>query len=199
MEKRNKAIEWAKQTNGERPASKIVHPDEVAQWARHMCDVGAVALDTEATGGAFQDEIFEIAIVRVYDGKVLFNQLFKPLRPVSWHSTKVHNFTTKDLKDYPKFVDYWDEIRNLLIGVPVLAFNSSFDKRLIEQTCARYELQYPELIWDCVMKRYGQFVRRRTGLSLSKVCEELGITGGTHRAKEDALAAARIVWSMSRD
>lgn len=171
--------------------------EEVIKWARDMHYAGAVVVDTEATGGAFQDEIFEIAVVRVCDNKVLFDQIFEPTRPVAWHSTKVHNFTTKDLKGNPRFVDYWNKLSSLLDGYPVLAFNSPFDKRLLEQTCNRYKLNVPELNWHCVMKKYGYYVGRKNGLSLASVCEELQITGGNHRAKEDALAAAGVVQKLA--
>ncbi len=175
----------------------MVTREDVVKWARRMHFDGAVVVDTEATGGAFQDEIFEIAIVRVVDSKVLFDQIFEPSRPVAWHSTKVHNFTTRDLKGYPKFIDYWDEIRSFLDGFPVLAFNSPFDKRLVQQTCDRYNLDVPELEWTCIMRQYGLYVGRKSGLSLASVCEELQIPGGTHRAKEDALAAAGIVQKLA--
>ncbi len=171
--------------------------DDVIKWARRMHLEDACVVDTEATGGAFQDELFEIAVIKLTDSAVLFDQIFEPDRPVSWYSTKVHNFTTKDLKGLPKFVDYWDELRKILEGVPILAFNSPFDKRLVQQTCNRYKLDTPELNWQCVMKKYGYYVSRKNGLSLKVVCEELGIPGGNHRAKEDALAAAGIVQKLA--
>jgi DNA polymerase-3 subunit epsilon len=175
MEKRNKAIEWALQ----------------------MCEQGALVLDTEATGGGREDEIFEIAVVRAVDGLVLFDQIYKPKRPVSWHSSRVHGFTTKDLKHFPKFTELWDELYSVIYGLPLLAFNSSFDKRLLQQTCDKYLLELEEPEWFCVMKKYGEYVGRKTGLSLAKVCKELQIPGGTHRAKEDALAAAGIVQKLA--
>jgi DNA polymerase-3 subunit epsilon len=177
----------------------MVTKEEVVKWARKMHFDGAVVVDTEATGGAFQDEIFEIAVIRLVDDKVLFDQMFEPSRPVAWHSTQVHNFTTKDLKGYPKFVDYWTELRSVLEGYPILAFNSPFDKRLLEQTCNRYRLDVPELDWHCVMKQYGYYVGRKNGLSLTAVCEELQIPGGNHRAKEDALAASGVVQKLANN
>ena len=39
----------------------MVTREDVVKWARKMHFDGAVVVDTEATGGAFQDEIFEIA------------------------------------------------------------------------------------------------------------------------------------------
>lgn len=177
----------------------MITREDVVKWARKMHFDGAIVVDTEATGGAFQDEIFEIAVVRVVDNKVLFDQMFEPIRPVAWHSTRVHNFTTKDLKGYPKFPNYWQELMNLLESFPVLAFNSSFDKRLVEQTVNRYNLHLPKIDWHCVMRQYGHYVGRKNGLSLAAVCEELQIPGGTHRAKSDALAAAGIVQQIADD
>ena len=171
--------------------------DEVVKWARQMHYDGALVIDTEATGGAFQDEIFEIAVIRLVDNKVLFNQLFQPFRPISWHSSKVHNFTTRDVKGHPRFKDHWNELREILIGFPILAFNSPFDKRLLAQTVNRYNLDLPELDFQCIMKQYGYYVGRKSGLSLASVCEELEIPGGNHRAKEDALAAAGIVQKLA--
>jgi DNA polymerase-3 subunit epsilon len=170
---------------------------DVVKWARDMHYAGAVVVDTEATGGSFQDEIFEIAVIRLVDDKVLFDQIFEPSRPVAWHSTQVHNFTTKDLKGYPKFVDYWTELRSVLEGYPILAFNSPFDKRLLEQTCNRYNLDPVELDWRCIMKQCGHFFGRKTGLSLSSVCAEFGVEGGSHRALSDAKAACGVVQCLA--
>jgi len=175
----------------------MITREDVVKWARKMHFDGAVVIDTEATGGAFQDEIFEIAVIRLVDNKVLFDQMFEPSRPVAWHSTRVHNFTTKDLKGYPKFPDYWKELKNIIDGFPVLAFNSPFDKRLLEQTVARYSLDPIDLDWWCVMRQYGYYVGRKNGLSLATVCEELKIPSGTHRAKSDALAAAGVVQKIA--
>ncbi len=175
MEKRDKAIEWAKQ----------------------MLEQEARVIDVEATGGGFEDEIFEIAVVRASDGVVLFDQIYKPKRPVAWHSSKVHGFTTKDLKTFPKFADLWDDLYETIKGIPLVAFNSSFDKRLLKQTCDKYSLELEEPEWFCAMRQYGAYVGRKTGLSLAKVCEELGVEGGSHRAASDALAAARVVQSIA--
>lgn len=168
-------------------------------WAKEMCERGAVVIDTEATGGAFEDEVFEIAVVRAFDGMVLFDQIFKPKRPVAWHSSRVHGFKTKDLKHFPKFEDLWGSLYLAIKDVPLLAFNSPFDQRLLKQTCDKYSLAMDEPEWHCVMRKYGDYVGRKSGLSLAKVCEELGVVGGNHRAKEDALAATRVVWSMAND
>lgn len=177
----------------------MITREDVVKWARKMHFDGAVVIDTEATGGAFQDEIFEIAVIRLVDSKVLFDQMFEPSRPVAWHSTKVHNFTTKDLKGYPKFPDYWEELKNIIDGFPVLAFNAPFDKRLVKQTCDRYNLDLPELEYHCIMQAYGKYVGRRTGLSLASVCAELNVEGGSHRALTDAQAATRVVQKLADD
>lgn len=167
--------------------------EEVLEWAFQMEEQGAVVIDTETTGGSFQDEVIEVSAVRAKDGVVLFDSLFHPKRPVCYHSTKVHGFRTRDLIGNPRFPDKWTELFAAIDGVPLLAFNSAFDKRMIIQSCKKYDIEPPESEWHCIMQNYGKYVGRRTGVSLASVCAELEIPGGNHRALTDAIAAARIV------
>jgi DNA polymerase III subunit epsilon len=171
---------------------------EIQKLAQQITEQGAIVLDTEATGGGYWDEVFEIAVVRAQDGKVLFDQLFKPKRPIAYHSTLVHGYTTVDLKKYPSFKEMWSDLKPLLEGVPVLAFNSSFDSRVINQTCIRYKLDAPKTEWLCVMDMHKKYTGRKVNTSLLNACTEFGVIPGDHRAVTDALAAARVVWKMAK-
>ena len=171
---------------------------EVIRWAEEMLDKNAVVLDTETTGGSFEDEVIEVSVVSPKDGLVLFDSLFCPKRPISWHSTRVHQLKTKDLKEQPTFPDRWEELRSFIVGVPVLAFNSSFDSRLLSQSCKRYEIEPPETDWHCLLKQCVSFFGKKSGVSLDYTCQELNVQAGNHRALQDALAAARVVWKLSR-
>lgn len=168
-----------------------------AQWAAQMSLCGAVVIDTEATGGTHFDEVFDVAVVRVFDGLVLFNQLMTPRRPIAWHSQQVHGFTTADLKGLPKFPDVWDDFERATRGVPLLAYNSSFDARLLAQTCKRYGITVPEWEWYCIMKQYNFFSDRKKPTNLTNACFEMDVEGGTHRALSDAVAAANLVRRMA--
>lgn len=94
------------------------------EWTGLMAD--AVTLDTETTD--LDGEIIELAIVRVKDGEVLFDQRFKPTRPISRGAQEVHGITDADLADCPPFSAHWHHIRYLLCRHRTpLIYNRAFD------------------------------------------------------------------------
>lgn len=98
-----------------------------AGWSGH-----ALTLDTETTG--LDGEIIELAIVRVYDEQVLFNERFRPVHPVTPGAQDVHGITTEELQDCPTIWDRWPAIRYALLGGlagNILIYNRQFDLRAL--------------------------------------------------------------------
>lgn len=98
--------------------------EQFRDWAGFMAD--AVVLDTETTG--LNGEVIELAIVRVRDGEVLFDQRFRPVHPISLGATEIHGLTDADLADCPSFAERWHHIRYLLCRHRTpLIYNRAFD------------------------------------------------------------------------
>lgn len=167
----------------------------VKDWALEMHAMDAAVLDTEATGLSFQDEVIEVSVVRAIDGSVLFDSLFYPQMKINWHASLKNGLFKKHLKGAPRFFEKWDELHYVLKDRPVIAYNSAFDKRIINQSCTRYDILKPDLNWHCLMSKFKEHVGFKT--NQTDACEMLNVKAGTHRALDDALAAARILWMLA--
>ena len=93
----------------------------------------------------------------------------------------------------------------LLDNPYVLAYNADFDRRLLEQTCAKYGLPPLEVTeWDCVMERYTSFWGERSKAghykpqSLSTACTQQGIdVHGHHEAVKDCQLVLALIKAMA--
>lgn len=115
-----------------------------------------VILDTETTGVFNDDEIIQLSIIDLH-GNVLYNQYFKAIKDSHWGAYKVHKISKAFLADKPTWTECWSEIRSILKDKTILIHNDIFDKRLIEQTCSRYNIAIDfELKTLCTM-RYTEY------------------------------------------
>lgn len=150
-------------------------------------------LDTETTGLGEDAEIVELAIVDAAGATVL-HSLVRPSVPIEPAAAAVHGLTDADLADAPRLADLWPRVRDAIRGARVVAYNADFDRRMLAQSAARYDLKRPGCRWDCLMELCTALSDDgERWLSLEAVCWELGVAGGGHRALGDALAAAEVL------
>lgn len=173
---------------------EIVNP--VAVYARQLRD-RAFALDTETTGAAAEDEVIELGIVRATSGEVVVDQQFKPSKKVELGAFKVHGISDAQLAGKPLLADMWMDLYPLLDGATCIAWNASFDSRLLIQTVRKYSLDEPRIEWICVMTLYKQFRQLPKNCKLEDACRAMKVKPGNHRAVNDALAAARVLYRMA--
>jgi DNA polymerase III epsilon subunit family exonuclease len=173
---------------------EIVNP--VAVYARQLRD-RAFAVDTETTGSTSDDEVIELGIVRAVDGSVVIDQQFRPSKRVEVGALKVHGISDAQLTNKPSITDLWMDYYPLLDGVTCVAWNASFDSRLFNQTIRKYSLDEPRIEWVCVMQLYKQFRQLPKVCKLEDACRALNVKTGNHRALNDALAAARVLYRMA--
>jgi DNA polymerase-3 subunit epsilon len=160
--------------------------------------------DTETTGLEANDEVIQVGLIDL-DGNVLLNTLVRPTVPVAPEARSVHGITDQALADAPFFSDLHDTIAELLRNQSVLAYNADFDRRLLEQTCATYELAPFEVSeWDCVMERYAGFWGECSKAghfkpqSLSTACTQQGIdVDGHHEAVKDCQLTLELLKVMA--
>lgn len=175
---------------------------DAIKWAKEMReDETSLVLDTESCGGNKNDEIISLAVVRLHDGKPMFNSLLRPSSDVkfNWYATKVHGITEAKLVGQPTIVDVYDEVYDLLHGKMVAAFNHTSDKRMMEQTFNKHSLDKPDINWYCIMKAYKNFTQSSAVTNLTSACQEMNVKAGTHDALDDALAAARLIFRISQE
>lgn len=169
----------------------------IITWARTILAQDCLVLDTETTGLDGAAEPVQIAVLDSA-GRVLLDTLVRPARPVPAHVSAIHGLTDAHLAAAPRLPELWPDVRGLLDGRPVLAFNAVFDERILRQAAARYGLPPLTARWDCLMRAYTGFAARRGAASLARACRAEGIAaGGAHRALDDARAALALLYVIA--
>ena len=102
--------------------------------ARALLADNPLFFDTETTGLDGSAEICDIAIIDAA-GQVLLNTLVKPTCPIPPQASAVHGITDADVAEAPTITAIWPELAALLAGArPLVAYNASFDRRMITQS-----------------------------------------------------------------
>ena len=178
---------------------------EAIKWTRQVLESSeTLILDTETTGLEINDEVIQVGIIDL-DGNVILNTLVRPTVPVTSEARSVHGITDEVLANAPYFSDLYDTIAGLLVNRRVLAYNADFDRRILEQTCAKYGLQaFEDTAWDCVMEHYAGFWGERSkngrykSQSLSTACDQQGIdVHGHHDAVKDCQLTLELIKTMA--
>lgn len=185
------------------------------QWATERLAALAAAsdwliVDTETTGLDGNAEIVQVGIVDAA-GQVVMNQLVRPTSPISPGAAAVHGLDEAALANAPGWVDVYPEVALLLHGRTVLAYNASFDERLVAQTCRRYSLAVPEASWTCVMllaaAHIGEWSHYHKSFRWHKLLDALDMVGvdlsndecRLHDAAGDAWLTWRLVNSFAKE
>jgi DNA polymerase-3 subunit epsilon len=187
-----------------REIPKATDRASAVQWAKTLLASGDVLfLDTETTGLGKQAEIVDLSIVAA-DGTVLLNQLVRPARPIPIDAMLIHGITNEHVADAPAWGDVLEMARPLITGKIVVAYNSSFDRGMIEQCCTFATIDLPAIQWQCAMRAYAAY-RKDPRLPsqgyrwrpLHEAAESFRLTIPTHRALADAMACRGVVVGMS--
>lgn len=96
-----------------------------------------VILDTETTGIQSTDEVIELGIV-ASDGTVLFDELFRPTVRMSDEAAKVTGISQEMLDAKLPMSAYMDQIKSLLKGKTIFAYNTAFDREKMIHTAGLY-------------------------------------------------------------
>ncbi len=160
-----------------------------------------IIIDTETTGFAKDDEVIDFAAV-YFNSKirrVAADYKFLPKKIISPFATKKHGYTLSSLKRLgaKDFLYHSIGINELLIKNRVLAYNASFDMRLLRQTFQQRGLFMHEKSWHCAMKFY-EFVYKEKS-KLESACVKFNITAGQHTAISDCLATRDLLIRILSD
>jgi DNA polymerase-3 subunit epsilon len=169
-----------------------------------MCgERGALYLDTETTGLGPAAEIIDLAIVDAA-GCVVFNRLLRPYLPIPADASFIHGIANRDVAGERCWHDVADEVRAILEGRTVIAYNAAFDRAMLDQTCVAGNVALIDVDWQCAMRAFTAYCRLPgqpryldRWQSLTAAAKRSGIAPPTHRALADALACREIVQRMS--
>lgn len=130
---------------------------QAIQIARQVLAQTPIYLDTETTGLDKTDEIVEISIIDDA-GQVLLNSLVRPSQPIPAAAMNVHGITNEMVQKAPVWPILWQQVRPLLLGKTIVAYNSDYDHRLLQQSHARYQQPWRDrLTFFDLLKLYAQF------------------------------------------
>lgn len=180
---------------------------KVIQRAREILALNPIFLDTETTGTGPGDLICEISIVDA-EGKMLYDRLVNPGRPIPAESSAVHGITDADVADEARWPELWPEIGAILKNRAIGIYNADFDMRLLRQTNQAYNLPWT-LTMDqafCMMKLfsayYGEWNPRYNGFNshklefAGKICNLA--EKNTHHAIDDARLTAKLLQYLAK-
>jgi DNA polymerase-3 subunit epsilon len=167
-----------------------------------------VVFDTETTGTDVNaDRIVTATIASITPGQPLNTRswLLNPGVPIPAAATAVHGITDEQAGGEGQ--DPYEAIAEIAqaiaaastAGLPVIAFNASFDFTILERECRRNGSAFalPFVVDPFVLDK--QLDKWRKGSrTLTATCEHYKVAlNGAHDATEDALAAGRVAWRMA--
>ncbi|MEZ8023010.1 WYL domain-containing protein [Vibrio sp. 1F255] len=138
----------AKSDENEQPIEDHCH-------SLRMLESECLVLDTETTG-LDNPEIVELSIVDS-SGEILFDSLIKPKQPMSEKASMMTGITNEMLADANSWEDVYPQVKRLLQGKPIAAYNSDFDQKVINIACSNLGLPPIEADFHCVMKEYARY------------------------------------------
>lgn len=155
-----------------------------------------VFLDTETTGLSEFDQVIELGIVTI-DGKVLIDTLIKPTVKINPEATKKHGLKMSDLKNAPSWPEVYEQYVKATEGKTIMAYNSKYDKKMIQQTCKANKITNKRRSWGCVMLAYSEFMGHDKWYKLEDAVINCEVSVNNesdqqHRAVYDAAMAAGV-------
>ena len=122
-------------------------------WNDLLNRTDVIIVDTDTTGLGKQAELVQMSALDTR-GQQILNLYFQPQSSIAPKAAKIHGLTEKKLKRLgaKPFPKHYRRIRARLNKASVLlAWNAPFDKRMFQQTCARYGEKAPAWTWRCAM------------------------------------------------
>ena len=112
-------------------------------------------LDTETTGMS-NAEVIEVSVINT-KGDTLLDTLVKPrTTTMNPYAYRVHNISMSMLKDAPGWPDILPQLHDIAKESTVLAWNASFDARMLEQSSTVWDLEHPRWLFVCAMRLYAK-------------------------------------------
>ena len=147
-------------------------------------------LDTETTGMGKRSEVIELSVINT-KGETLLDTLIEPIaKKMNPYAQRVHNISPTMLRGAPKWPDVLPQLSEIADKRTILAWNASFDAKMLEISSELWDLPHPKWLFVCAMKLYakGRGIKNR-GLQKCVVDENLEHMKkehSSHRALGDA-------------
>ena len=164
----------------------------------HLNDFAAI--DFEGANGEVTSACsMGIAIVRDDEIVETFYSLIKPVpNRYDFWTTKVHGITYKDTNHAPLFPEVWDQVKDKVRGLPMVAHGISFDERVLKALHKLYHIPYPNFKFYCTHLGSQLLVPDLENHKLQTVAKRFGydLAKNHHNAVADAEACAVIAMNI---
>lgn len=161
---------------------------------RSFLNQQVVILDTETTGITSDARIIELTVIDL-EGNVLFSSLFNTGEPLPEKIPELTGITDAMLEGQPAFMEKAEEIRDLLQGRTIIAWNASFDRQRLWEEFARIGMPVYTGEWRDAMEFYAYASgRQKKWCKLIVAKQEMGIgESQEHRATADCLDTLAVL------
>ncbi len=100
-----------------------------------IAEIPLAALDFESAGTApgLTDEPVQIAVAHWNGGsiEIALDSHLRPSRPVTWAAQRVHGIGDAELRNAPRLLDLWPQVKAALSGRWIAAHGASTEKRFL--------------------------------------------------------------------
>jgi DNA polymerase-3 subunit epsilon len=154
------------------------------------------ALDFE-TANHNPSSVCSVGIIIVRNG-IITEKIYHLIRPEpEWYSywhTQIHGLTLEDTVGERIFPSVWQEIAPKIVGLPLVAHNSSFDEGCLRAAHRVYQMDYPDYQFYCTCRASRKaFKKILPNHQLHTVAAHCGFDlTNHHHALADAEACAAI-------
>lgn len=157
-----------------------------------------VAIDFETANGR-RSSVCSVGIVVVRNGEIV-DKFYSLIRPTpnyynQW-TTAVHGLTRRDTDGAPLFPEVWNQVKDRIAGLPLVAHNRPFDESCLKAVFAEYGLTYPDYPFFCTLaasRRKLKLPSHQLHVSAAACGFELS---NHHNALADAEACAAIALKL---
>lgn len=172
--------------------------DDVPRWAAELLSQPLAVIDLETTGTDMQASVVEIAIVDER-GRHLFSSLIDPMRQIPSGAIAVHGITHERIRkiNAPTLAAIWPTIKYHIQGRTLVAYNASFEARVLAHDMERFRLRGTLTQWECVMRGYAAHAHVRAVKLSQAVIDMKCAQRRTHRALDDALACWDVLAALA--
>lgn len=173
---------------------------QMAGRAADLIKNGFVVVDLETTGLDYDPkvEIVEVAVLN-HQGETLLNTLVKPVHKIPRGASRVHGIYDRDVALAPTFEQVYPQIKEVLHGQAVIAYNFTFEQNIFKALCSRHQqIAFEPTSWHCAMRAYQAYTGSEMFTSLTKACLRESVTvENAHRALGDCLMTLGLIRKMA--
>lgn len=155
-----------------------------------------IAIDFE-TANFKRNSACSLAVTVVENNQVVdeLYSLINPPGPFKPQNIAIHHITPDQVKDAPTFDQLWQVIAQFFTPDHlVIAHNLTFDKSVLKQTLAYYQLPMPQFLTLDTLRTSRHFFPELANHKLNTVCDHLNVElAHHHNALDDSLACANLL------